>query len=69
MRFRAPRGDEMNNNQSEFLKQYRAAVRVEAEYIFNALRDTASSDHFEPDLFIDDVLAEIHKLKRGEYDE
>lgn len=56
------------SDQEKFMKEYRAAVRVEAEYTFNALRYVAEEDHYDPDLFINDVLMEIQRLKRSEND-
>lgn len=56
------------SDREKFVKEYWAAVRVEAEYTFNALRYTAEADHYEPDLFIDDVLMEIQRVKRREID-
>lgn len=50
------------NEQKAFECAYRLKVAETADYLLDEIRDTASREQFEPELFLADVIRKLHAL-------
>lgn len=54
------------DDQKAFEKQYRFRVEVTADYLLDIAMDRARLDHFEPELFLADVIRKMNALFKKE---
>ena len=54
------------NEQKAFELSYRLKVAETADYLLDEIRDVASREEFEPELFLDDVIRKLHALFKKE---
>lgn len=57
------------DDQKAFVRAYRLSVMETAEYLLDRIKDTASREEFEPDLFLGDVIRKLHELYKKEIQE
>ena len=50
------------SDQKEFVRSYRLMVAETADYLLNEIKDTATREDFEPELFLADVIRKINEL-------
>ncbi len=56
----------MSNEQKLFERKYKNDVEYEAEFILNSVKSTASSENYQEDIFVKDVLNKTRELlQRG----
>ena len=57
----------MVDTQKEFELLYRDSVQATAEYLLEITMDRASLEHFEPEVFLSDVICKMNTLfkKKG----
>lgn len=54
------------DDQKAFVRLYRRKVAETSDHILDVIRNTASREEFEPELFLEDVIHKVNALFKKE---